>query len=153
MYLIAWLMAFLLFFVFFYYYSNSSPPAYTLRGGALTIPADNLGHFRIKGSINGQNVTFIIDTGATWVAVPQSLAKDLQLKELYPVNMRTAVGEASGSLTRLQQIVFGNYTLENIKAVIVPGAEDDEVLLGMNVLSNFVLLQENDQLIIKAKKP
>lgn len=152
MYLITWLLAFFLFFLFFYYYKNATPPEYSVKGGLLSIPVDNSGHFRIKGSINGQEIIFLIDTGATIVGIPQNIANDLQLPSLYPITMKTAAGEVSGSLTRLNQLQFGNFTLNNVKAAIVADTASQEVLLGMNVLSDFVILQENNQLIIKTKK-
>lgn len=152
MYLITWLLAFFLFFVFFYYYKNASLPEYSVKGGLLSIPVDGSGHFRIKGSINGQAVIFLIDTGATIVGIPQNIAKDLHLASLYPITMKTAAGDVSGSLTRLNQLQFGNFTLNNVKAAIVADTASQEVLLGMNVLSDFVILQENNQLIIKTKK-
>jgi len=152
MYLITWLLAFFLFFLFFYYYKNASPPEYSVKGGLLSIPVDSSGHFRIKGSINGQEIIFLIDTGATIVGIPQNIAKDLQLPSLYPITMKTAAGDVSGSLTRLNQLQFGNFTLNNVKAAIVADTASQEVLLGMNVLSDFVILQENNQLIIKTKK-
>ncbi|WP_232220421.1 retropepsin-like aspartic protease family protein [Legionella tunisiensis] len=139
-----WVIAFI-----FYYYGEREQGSYQVTHGAVTIVADEQGHYYIDGSINDYPVKFILDTGATLVAVPQWLATKLQLQGRYPISIQTASGEVTGTLTRLKQLSFAEFTLNNVKAVIVPGSDDDTILLGMNVLSRFNLLQQDKRLIIK----
>ncbi|STX52293.1 Aspartyl protease [Legionella busanensis] len=149
MFIITWVFFFFLLFVFFHYSDSSNKSTYQIQNGTLTIKADSSGHYRIKGSINNENVEFIIDTGATLVAIPKSLANRLGLKGRYPILLQTANGNISGSLTRLKELTFANFKLYDVKAVIMPGSDDNMVLLGMNVLSKFNLSQQNNRLIIK----
>lgn len=148
MFIIAWLIFFVLLFAFFRYYDQEGKGSYQVEPGTVTITPDAQGHYRIDGYINESPVKFIVDTGASLVAIPQTLAKELNLQGRYQVNLQTAGGEVTGSLTRLQQLSFAGFTLYNVKAVIVP-SEGELVLLGMNVLSQFNLSQQDKRLVIK----
>lgn len=149
MFIIAWLIFFVLLFVFFLYYNQSEKGSYQITQGRVTISPDAQGHYRIKGAINDYPVEFMVDTGATLVAVPQKLATQFGLEGRYPVTIDTASGEVTGSLARLKQLSFAGFVLNDVKAVIVPGSQDDTVLLGMNVLSKFNLSQQDKRLVIK----
>jgi aspartyl protease family protein len=61
----------------------------------------------------------------------------------------TANGNARAHLTRLDQLRLGDIELYDVNASIMQGMESDEVLLGMNVLKNFELVQRGEQLIIR----
>ncbi len=148
MFIIAWLIVFVLMFLFFKYYT-SEKSSYQINQGVVTIKPDDRGHYFIKGSINNYPVEFLIDTGASLVAVPEKLATQLKLQGRYMVTLKTASGEVTGSLTRINQLTFANFNLNDVRAVIVPGASEDTILLGMNVLSKFNLSQQNKQLVIK----
>ncbi len=65
------------------------------------------GHFVLDGAINGQVVHFMLDTGATDVAIPESLAKDLNLQRGSPVMLSTANGRTEGYRTRLDTLQVG----------------------------------------------
>ncbi|WP_028388277.1 retropepsin-like aspartic protease family protein [Legionella fairfieldensis] len=149
MFVIAWLIFFILLFLFFYYYNQNEKASYHVQHGTVTIRADKQGHYRLEGYVNDYPVEFMIDTGATLVAIPQKLATQMNLEGRYTISMGTANGVVTGSLTRLKQLGFAGFTLHNIKAVIIPGSEDNVVLLGMNVLSQFNLSQQDKRLIIK----
>ncbi|MFC3908136.1 TIGR02281 family clan AA aspartic protease [Legionella dresdenensis] len=148
MYLVAWIFFFGLMMLFFYYYGKAEDGQYQIQRGSLTIKADRHGHYRVPGNINGVPVKFMLDTGATLVAVPQALADQLGLQSLYPTTLQTASGNITGYLTRLNSLRFANFNLTNVKAVIIP-TPDNTVLLGMNVLSQFLISQEDGKLLIK----
>lgn len=149
MFLIAWIILFVLLFVFFYYYEKSDSVVFKATHSEFILSADGEGHYRIKGQINEYPVQFLVDTGATLVAIPQNVAEQLQITGRYPVTISTANGEVTGSLTRLKKLSFGEFTLNDVKAVIIPGSDDDVVLLGMNVLSQFNIEQQNKNLVLK----
>jgi aspartyl protease family protein len=148
MFILVWLILFTGLFLFFYYYQNSDGRTYVGNKGELIIGADSSGHYRIKGHINSYSVEFLLDTGATLVAIPQNIADRLHISGRYPVTISTANGEVTGSLTRIQELSFGGFNLGNVKAVIIP-ASDDTVLLGMNVLSQFNIMQQDKRLVLK----
>lgn len=149
MFIIAWLIVFVLMFLFFQYYNGAEKSSYQINQGVVRITPDSSGHYYIKGRINEHPVEFLIDTGASLVAIPQKLATQFKLKGRYTVALKTAGGEVSGSLTRLQQLSFAGFNLTDVKAVIIPSSGDETILLGMNVLSKFNLSQQNRQLVIK----
>lgn len=55
------------------------------------------GHFMVDGAINGQVVHFMLDTGATDVAIPEVLARDLNLERGSPVLLSTANGRTKAT--------------------------------------------------------
>lgn len=151
MFLIAWIIVFGVLFSSFYYFGQPGSTVITSTANEFRLGADYSGHYRIKGRINDHPVEFLVDTGATWVAIPQNIATELGISGKYPVTMTTANGEVTGSLTRIDQLTFGSFTLHDVKAVIMP-KEDDTVLLGMNVLSQFSMEQQDNQLIFKRQR-
>lgn len=152
MFLIVWIILFFGLFLFFYYYDKSDSIVHVATTNEFILSADGEGHYRMKGRINDYPVEFLVDTGATLVAIPKNIAERLHISGRYPVTMTTANGEVTGSLTRLQQLSFGEFKLNDIKAVIIPAASDDTVLLGMNVLSQFNIEQQGNRLILKKQR-
>lgn len=149
MFIFAWIILFSVLFLFFYYYDKSANSINSVNQNELILSSDRDGHYRIKGSINDYPVEFLVDTGASMVAIPQQLANRLQISGRYPISLSTANGEITGLLTRLQKLTFGEFKLQDVKAVIIPGDSDDTVLLGMNVLSQFNIIQQNGRLLLK----
>jgi aspartyl protease family protein len=107
------------------------------------------GHYVFDGEINGRKVTFLVDTGATTTAIPGSMRQALGLKAGLATSVSTANGMTTAYLTRLDQLAIGGIELFDVKASIIPGMGVDEVLLGMNVLKHFELIQRGKQLIIR----
>ncbi len=115
-------------------------------GKQISIPKDYDSHFRVKGEINGIPVTFLIDTGATSIAISPELAKQANLSNKTRITMETANGEVSGYLTRIENLNIAGIEIKNVSAVIIP--ELDTALLGMNVLSKFSIQQTKDTLTL-----
>lgn len=149
MFLIAWIILFIILFLFFYYQGKSDNSIYMVNHSELSLNVNQDGHYYIKGRINEYPIEFLLDTGASLVAIPQSIADRLNLSGQYEITLSTANGEVTGYLTRLQQLSFGEFTLKDVKAVIIPGGDTQIVLLGMNVLSHFNLVQQDKRLILK----
>lgn len=149
MFLMAWIILFVVMYLSFSYFSKQESTVHFVSTSEFVLNADSEGHYRIKGKINGVGVLFLVDTGATSVAVPQKLAEQLNLKGRYPITVSTANGEVTGFLTRIPELSFGEFVLKDIKAIIIPNSDDDTVLLGMNVLSQFNIVQQGKQLILK----
>lgn len=149
MFLLVWIILFIGLFLFFYYHGKSDNLVYFSNKSEVILTADQKGHYHIKGRINEYPVEFLIDTGATLVGIPQIIADRMHVTGRYPITLTTANGEIMGSLTRLEQLSFGEFVLEDVKAVIIPGNDDEVVLLGMNVLSQFNIVQKDKQLLLK----
>lgn len=91
------------------------------------------GHYRTEALINGEKVNVLVDTGATGVAISQSIADKLQLKSINAVRTNTANGDSIGYMVRLESVQIGGVRAKNVAAMIAPGLDGD-VLLGMSFL-------------------
>jgi aspartyl protease family protein len=72
--------------------------------GTVAIARDRDGHFRVEGAVNGQPVTFLVDTGASMVGVTEPLAERAGLDGGEPVRFRTANGERDGRMVVAEQV-------------------------------------------------
>ena len=79
-------------------------------------------------------MTFLLDTGATSVALPLALGRELGLKRGAAVTLQTANGAAPGYQTRLARVRLGPLELTDVGAVMSDGLDADFVLLGMSFL-------------------
>lgn len=107
------------------------------------------GHYVFDGQINRKKVTFLVDTGATTTAIPGKLQRELGLDAGPAMSVATANGKTTAHLTRLGQMAIGGIELYDVNATIIDNMGVDEVLLGMNVLRHFELVQRGDELIIR----
>jgi aspartyl protease family protein len=106
------------------------------------------GHYVAEGLINGQAVTFLVDTGATDVAVPESTARALGLKFGPRVKVMTAAGPANAWMTRLDEVSVGGLRRRDVRASITSG-EFNGILLGMSFLRHYDLQQQDGKLVIR----
>ncbi|MDH3760339.1 MAG: TIGR02281 family clan AA aspartic protease [Gammaproteobacteria bacterium] len=107
------------------------------------------GHYIFDGEINRRKVTFLVDTGATTTAIPGKLQRSLGLEAGPKTRVSTANGVTTAYLTRLDQLAIGEIELFDVNASIIEGMDVGGVLLGMNVLKHFELVQRGNQLIIR----
>lgn len=122
-------------------------------GSAMVVlEQDRSGHYQAEGTINGQVVNFLVDTGATDVALPESTARALGLDFGPRVNVMTAAGPATAWLTRLDEVAIGGIRRRNVRASITAG-EFDGILLGMSFLKHYSLQQQDGQLVISEGNP
>lgn len=116
-------------------------------GGAreVVIPAGPGGHFTVGGAINGRAVRFMVDTGATMVALSQDEANRLGLD--YQRGERGMTQTANGNvlvwLTTLSSLRVGEVELANVRAVVVPAAMPG-ILLGNSALGRFSMQRDSD---------
>jgi aspartyl protease family protein len=124
------------------------------RKTIVTLWADKRGHFETPGTINGQLVNFLIDTGATSVAMNEVIANKLGIDFRYsgnPIMVSTASGTVMAHRIKLNSVKVGEIELKNIEGTVLEGGYPTEVLLGMSFLSkvdierksNFIKLVKN----------
>lgn len=114
---------------------------------SIALTQDRSGHYQIDGLINGQTVHFLVDTGATTVALPESTAREIGLEFGPQVTVNTANGPTRAWMTRLDRVTIGNIERRNVSASITE-SDFDGVLLGMSFLKHYRLQQQDQQLII-----
>lgn len=107
------------------------------------------GHFMADGKVNGQAVTFMLDTGATDVAIPQAVASRLALDKGLPVTLNTANGATQGYRTRLASLALGDIQLTHVSAVVVPGLPGEQILLGMSALKRLEFTLRDGTMLLR----
>jgi aspartyl protease family protein len=114
---------------------------------ALVLTRQRDGHYYAEGEINGGPVIFLVDTGASDVALSSDVARSLGLDFGPEITVMTAAGPVRGWMTRLEQIQVGPLALNNVRATITDKL-GEQALLGMSFLKNFSMIQEGDTLIL-----
>jgi aspartyl protease family protein len=108
-----------------------------------------MGHYVSTGTINGKEVVFLLDTGATGVAIPAPLAEQLALTRGRAVMTNTANGATRSYITSLQEVSIGDIRLQGVEATITPGLQMREVLLGMSFLKYIEFTQRGSTLTLR----
>ena len=120
----------------------------------VSIPRGDGGHYRIAGSINGQGVQFLVDTGATSVAMSSVQARRLGLDYRIagtPVQAATASGQANGYRVRLDRVKVGDIELTGVEGLVLEGGFPLEVLLGMSYLSRVRMDDQGSSLVLERR--
>lgn len=112
------------------------------------------GMYQTHGSINGQSVSFLVDTGATSVAMSETKAKQLGI--LYRMDgemimASTASGTAKAWKVKLKNITVGSLKQSQIDAVVIEGNHPGEVLLGMTFLERLKVEKEAGVMTLEQK--
>lgn len=122
-------------------------------GKPLVLKRNRAGHFEAPGFINGRPVTFLLDTGATYVAVPANLADELGLEAGRSAWFNTANGRVKGALTHLDNVRLGAIHVADVQGSISPESEQDVVLLGMSFLGLLNIEMQQGEMILRSPKP
>lgn len=123
-------------------------------GAELVLKRNRAGHYVAPGTINGQPVTFLLDTGATQVSVPARLGAELGLQAGAPAQVATANGSVTVRLTTIDELGLGPFVARQVRGHLNPGMDaHDEILLGMSVLKQLEFTQRGDSLILRAPAP
>ena len=125
------------------YYPRSFTILVIVAMGVLIVPL-------ASGLINGYPVIFLLDTGATDVAIPEALADRLRLQRRRGGVSQTANGPVAVWQTVLDEVGLGSIRLNRIRASILPSMPaDSPVLLGMSFLKQLEFTQKDRQLFLR----
>lgn len=113
------------------------------RGSRITLSESGGGHFVTSGQINGRAVQFMVDTGATTIAMSMLDADRMGLayKTGQAVQINTANGVAQGWRIKLNAVRIGDVEVFEVDAVVIPQAMPF-LLLGNSFLSRFQMRRE-----------
>ena len=119
------------------------------KGNRIVLVAGTGGHFMTAGQINGKAVHFMVDTGATSVAMGAQDAErtGINYRAGQPVMMSTANGNVQGYRIRLDSVRVGDVEVFGIDAVVTPQPMP-YMLLGNSFLTRFQMSRENDQMTL-----
>jgi aspartyl protease family protein len=117
----------------------------------IVLPVSGGGHFFAQGTINGKAVQFMVDTGATTVALGMSDAQRLGIdyQKGRPVRMSTANGAAQGWLVKLASVRIGDVEVYEVEAIIGPNMP--YALLGNSFLSRFSMNRNSDTMVLERR--
>ncbi len=115
----------------------------------VSLERNRYGHYVTVGRVNGQHVVFMLDTGATMVAVPAGVAEQLGLEAGPAYQVQTANGLARAYATTLESVSIGNIVLHDVRAAITPGMQGEQILLGMSVLKELDFNQRGNTLTLE----
>ena len=121
-------------------------------GRRVVLKADNRGHFIERGQINGKTMVYMVDTGASSVAIGRSDAERMGLPFLkgQPVMMRTANGDAQGWSLRLDSVRVGDVEVFGVDAVVAPLAMP-YVLLGNSFLAHVQMTRQGSEMVLERR--
>ena len=125
----------------------------TAGSASIVLPMGPGGHFGGSGQINGRVVQFMVDSGATTVALSQAEANRIGLdwKGGRAGITITANGPVPVHAVVLSSVRLGGVEVANVAAVVLP-AEMPVVLLGNSFLGRFTMRQDGDVMRLD-KKP
>jgi aspartyl protease family protein len=142
-----WLVLGAVVFVGFQWRQQEAQKAtFTTSGGIVEIRRSVDGHYHWPGTLNGESVDFLVDTGASGVAIPASLAERLRLAGEETVRSSTAGGWVMGRVVRADLALEGGVRAERLRMVALPRL--DAPLLGMDVLGRLHWQQRDGALRI-----
>jgi len=156
MIIVAWLIFLIMLFVIFQdqllQRNNPNQNVATAISGSqkeIVLLRNAYGHYVANGTINQQDVVFLLDTGATDIAIPESVAQEIGLSKGRPVTIKTANGNTIAYHTRLNSVAIGDIALYDLNATILDNFSGSEILLGMNFLKHFEIIQKGRELTIR----
>ena len=111
------------------------------------------GMYLTSGSVNGYTVDFMVDTGASVIAINGETAKRLGVDYLIAnqIGVRTASGVELAYSIELESVQLGDISLENVAAVVIDGPEPQRALLGMSFLNAFDMERKGERLDLRQK--
>ena len=121
-------------------------------GDTITLRADKAGHFLAEGSINGRRVFFVVDTGATTVAVSRADAERIGIdyRNGKPILVETANGTARAWRVTLDSVSIGGTTVHDVVGDVTDSSMS-VALLGMTFLNHFDMQRQGATLVLRRR--
>jgi aspartyl protease family protein len=128
----------------------TTPPA---SGRSISISRDGRGHFQAEGRIEGQRIGFMIDTGASVVALNETSAARFGLRPSrteYNSTVSTANGTIKAARARIAMLDVGGLVVRDVDAMVLPDEALSENLLGLSFLSRLKRFEyANGQMVLE----
>jgi aspartyl protease family protein len=120
---------------------------------SLNIPRDARGHFETEGRIEGQRIGFMVDTGASVIALNETSAARFGLRPSrgdYNATVTTANGTIKAARTRIAMVDIGGLVVRDVDAMVLPDEALSENLLGLSFLSKLKRFEyANGQMVLE----
>jgi aspartyl protease family protein len=119
---------------------------------SMTIRRGSNGHFNVQAEVDGRRMDFLIDTGATSIALRESDAARLGIhpsRSEYTGTASTANGMVRVAPVELNRVDIGSLTVRNVRAVVFPDEALGQNLLGMSFLSRVRWEHRDGRLVLE----
>jgi aspartyl protease family protein len=130
---------------------QSQPVQYA--GRTVTIPRDRRGHFQTDGRIEGQRINFMVDTGASMIALTENDAARIGVRPSrndYNATVTTANGKVKAARVTLDSVDVGGLVVRDVDAMVLPDGVLSENLLGLSYLSKLKRFEfANGQMVLE----
>jgi aspartyl protease family protein len=113
---------------------------HAVPGQVIEIPAARDGHYYLQGAVNGVPLTFMLDTGATYVSVSGKFAAKAGLPEGVKGHFSTANGNVEGRIVKDQLVEAEGFRVSGLSVAVTP-LGSTQGLLGQNFLRRFEVTQ------------
>lgn len=130
------------------HHSSTAPASSSAQ--RVTLNADPRGHFVVDGQINGGPMRFLIDTGATSIALSSADASRLGIdyRKGQPALMGTANGTAPAYRVTLDSVRIGDIVVNNVEGAVLEGSQMPIALLGMSFLNRMEMRREGQTMVL-----
>ncbi len=111
------------------------------------------GMYRVRGTINNISVMFLVDTGATSIAMNHLTAQKIGVpfRTGEKIRAATASGIVEAFRVNLSSVRVGDLELKNVEGAVIVGSQPDQVLLGMSFLGQFKIEHNGANMIIEPR--
>jgi aspartyl protease family protein len=114
--------------------------------------SDNGRGFQVEARVDGRSIDFIVDTGASAIALRETAAAKLGIHPSprdYTVKMQTANGVGKAARVQLDRVEINGITVRDVAAVVVPDEALSMNLLGMTFLSRVKWTHDRGKLVLE----
>jgi aspartyl protease family protein len=118
----------------------------------VTLRSDGRGHFQVEARVEGRRIDFLVDTGASMIALRESAAARLGIHPRasdYNVKTHTANGVGKAARVRLNSVEVNGITVRDVEAFVVPDEALSTNLLGMSFLSRVKWTHDRGKLVLE----
>ncbi|MDP1531424.1 retropepsin-like aspartic protease family protein [Rhodoferax sp.] len=123
-----------------------------LANGDLVIHRSHDGHFYTLGTINGREVKFLVDTGASLVSVSEAFAQKALIRGGVSTTFRTANGDRLGRVVEGVGVSIGPVSLTNVRVGVgISASDENDALLGQSFLSKFDIAISKNQMVLRSR--
>ena len=128
-----------------------APSYYQRTQQRVSITQSGDGHYWVTGQINSRSVSFLVDTGASNIAINESTARKLgvNMQSARRVLTQTANGSVQGWLVVLSRIVIGDIVEHDVEAIVIPDTALPVALLGNSFLNRLEFQVKNGTMILQ----
>ena len=118
----------------------------------VTLRDDGRGHFQVEANVDGRQIDFLVDTGASVIALREGSAARLGIfprASDYTAKIQTANGTGKAARVTLNRIEINGITVRDVQAIVVPDDQLAVNLLGMSFLSRVKWSHDRGKLVLE----